>query len=223
MPHTSFYQVGDLFSTSTFGSDQSPGVSRDMASVDCPSETVNYNDDAQGTLRDDFLYNSALGAPSTGTLGWLPEWAVLAATIRALPKRAFWEIFAGTAGLTLAFSDAGWCIAPPVDIDDSESFDLLNPLFISVVVGLILEGRISLLHLAPPCSSFAWALNRFVSLRLRSVQDPGGLPDLSAANHQKVRLGNALCDVACRIAAAQHRAKGDWELGQPASPLMLKY
>ena len=143
---------------------------------------------------------------SVDSLGWLPSWIILIDTIRALPRRAFWEIFAGCAVLTSAFATESWCVAPPIDVVFNAEFDVLNPLFIAVLVGIILEGRIAVLHVSPPCASFSMALNRFVYCQLRSLEFPEGLPCLSHAQRQRVMLGNALCEVACRLCLAQKRA-----------------
>ena len=93
--------------------------------------------------------------------------------------------------------------------------------FVTVVIGLILEGRFSLIHLAPPCSSFSRAVNRFLTHAMRSHLFPAGLPNLSAHQEEKVRLGNALALVALRIAEVQEKAGGAWQFEQPASSLMV--
>ena len=80
--------------------------------------------------------------------------------------------------LTECMRERGWQCAAPLDILYHPDFDLLNPLFLAVVVGLILEGRFAILHLAPPCSSFSMAVNRFKSYAMRSWDFPLGLPNL---------------------------------------------
>ena len=119
------------------------------------------------------------------------EWRELSSLIRSTPGRVCWELFAGTAGLTHAFRNEGWCAAPPVDVITAPAFDLLNPLFLSLVFSIILEGRISVLHLAPPCSAPS-------------------------------QVGNALAEIALRLARAQDRAKGYIQLEQPESSSMLR-
>ena len=59
----------------------------------------------------------------------------------------FWEIFSGTAGLTKAFQSQGWQCAPPLDIMFDEAYNLMDPGFVCVVLGLVLERRFKLIHL----------------------------------------------------------------------------
>ena len=92
---------------------------------------------------------------------WLPSWLRLILIIRSAHHAVFWEMFAGKAGLTRKFLRQGWPCGPPVDIVYNPDFDLVNPLFLSVVLGLIFERLVRLLHLGPPCSSFSMAVNRF--------------------------------------------------------------
>ena len=84
-----------------------------------------------------------------------------------------------------------------------EVYSLLDPKLMSIVIGLILEGRFALIHLAPPCSSFSRAVNRFMSYALRSFDFPEGLLNLPEAQMLKVELGNVLAEVAVRLAMAQ--------------------
>ena len=123
--------------------------------------------------------------------------------------------------LTTAFAQAGWQTTPPIDIQDEIAFDLLNPLFRAVVIGLLLEGRVALLHMGPPCSSFSMAVNRFPQHAMRSRAEPLGFTHLQPHQQTKVDLGNALADVCVQLAAAQEAAKGFWQAEQPESSLMF--
>ena len=176
------------------------------------------------TSADDLqkLNETTRGSTSTlpPTVGWLAPWLVLVTVIRASPRPVFWEIFAGCAVLTSAFLEAGWTCAPPLDILDDEAFDLLNPLFVAIVLGLLLEGRCAMLHLGPPCSSFSMAVNRFIKHRMRTAALPGGLPNLNSRQQEKVRLGNALATVTTYLAMAQVRMKRQWSIEQPGSSIM---
>ena len=60
-----------------------------------------------------------------------------------------WGVFAGASTITQSLSHRGWVCAPPVDIANSMHFDVPNPLFTSILVGIILEGRITILALDP--------------------------------------------------------------------------
>ena len=105
---------------------------------------------------------------------WPSSWVALVSSIRMLNCIVFWEIFSGAAGLTSAFEANGWSLAPPIDILYCPDYDLLNPLFLGLCLGLIFERRIRLLHVGPPCSSFSMACNGCVSTMMRSVQFPEG-------------------------------------------------
>ena len=132
-------------------------------------------------------------------------------------------MFAGKAGLTREFLRQGWPCGPPVDIVYNPDFDLLNPFFLAIVLGLIFERLIRVLHLGPPCSSFSMACNRFKRYAMRSSREPGGFKNLPPHRAQKVRLGNALADIAARLADAQEKAGHFWILEQPATSIMWLY
>ena len=104
------------------------------------------------------------------------KWSELTELIRSSPGKVCWELFAGTAGLSLAFANEGWKTAPPIDIVMNPDFDLLNPLFLVLVLGIILEGWISVLHLGPPQC-------------IRSESQPAGLPGLTSEQREKCASG----------------------------------
>ena len=99
-----------------------------------------------------------------------------------------WEIFAGPGTLSVAFDRAGWIVAPSVDILLCPAFDLLNPLFIAVILGLVLEGIFVLTHLGPPRAPFC---------------------------SSGVSMGNALAETTIRIARAQSAIKQFLQNEQP--------
>ena len=68
------------------------------------------------------------------------------------PSPVFWEMCAGKAGLIREFLHQGWPCGPPVDIVYNLDFDLMNPLFLAIVLGLIFERLVQVLHLGQPCS-----------------------------------------------------------------------
>ena len=90
-----------------------------------------------------------------------------------------------------------------------------------VVLGLILEGWVSVLHLGPPSSSFASTVNRRASKRIRADERPAGRDNLSEVQEAKVRIGNELAKVAVTLAKAQIKTERWFQLEQPASSLML--
>ena len=154
---------------------------------------------------------------------WLPSWVRLIMTIRCAVAPVFWEIFSGKAGLTRAFIQEGWPCGPPIDILYNPEFDVLNPLFFAVILGLIFERLIRVLHLGPPCSSFSMAVNRFPVYAMRDAKHPEGFGNLPPHRRIKVQLGNALAEIAERLAQAQVKAGNYWMLEQPATSLMWLY
>ena len=88
--------------------------------------------------------------------GWPASWLSLVMSVRLLGAMCFWEIFSGVASLTSAFSNAGWSVAPPIDILYCPEFDLLNPLFLGLCLGLIFERRIRMLHVGPHARVSPW-------------------------------------------------------------------
>ena len=154
---------------------------------------------------------------------WPASWTSLIASIRLLTTMCFWEIFSGVAGLTTAFMNAGWACGPPIDILYCSDYDLLNPLFLGVCLGLIFERRIRMLHVGPPCSSFSMACNGTASTRMRSEQFPAGLPNLSKVRQEKVTLGNALAEVATKLCQAISLVGCLWTWEQPWTSLMWIY
>ena len=93
-------------------------------------------------------------------------------------------------------------------------------IFLAIVLGLIFERLVRVLHLGPPCSSFSMACNRFKRYAMRSSKEPGGFANLPPHRAQKVCLGNALADIAARLADAQEKAGNYWMLEQPATSIM---
>ena len=111
---------------------------------------------------------------------------------------------------------------PPLDAIYNSDFDLLNYMFVAVVVGLLAAHLVDLLHLAPPCATFSRALNGSEATRVRSFEKPMGLDGLSPAQAERVRIGNALAEVAAVLIQTQHEAGNLYDLEQPAESLMLE-
>ena len=70
----------------------------------------------------------------------------MASRVRSAGGNLFWELFAGVAILSRTFKEEGWRTGPPIDIVYTEAFNLLDPGFFMVVLGLVLEGWVSVLH-----------------------------------------------------------------------------
>ena len=116
---------------------------------------------------------------------WPDAWRELVDTVRQLPTKAFWEIFSGSVRATKGFKRVGWAVAPPIDVADEPWFNLLLQGFIAIIIGPIWKGRIAILWLGPPCSSFSMAVNRFVQYAMRSQENPDGLPNLIPHRKEK--------------------------------------
>jgi len=91
------------------------------------------------------------------TIAWPRAWSAMVVSMRNSVKPLFWELFAGCAELTKSFSGNLWVCGPPIDFTICKDFDLLNPHFVAIVIGLILENRVTLISLSPPyyCSAGA--------------------------------------------------------------------
>ena len=85
---------------------------------------------------------------------WPTSWVHLVQTVRGLQRPVFWELYSGRARLTGAFPDEGIECAPPIDAADNPEYNMLNAMFLALVVGLLGAHLVDLLHLAPPCFSF---------------------------------------------------------------------
>ena len=164
---------------------------------------------------------SLRGAPASG-LHFTQEWKRYAAHIRSFGCKLALEVFAGTCIITSILAEWGIPVAPPVEILIFEWMDLLNPMFVYLLIGLILEGRFWFLWLAPPCSTFSMACNRFIATMLRNSTHVEGLPWLRGKAAEKVRIGNGLRDVALTLAKAQTSIGETFALEQPGSSLMLE-
>ena len=153
---------------------------------------------------------------------WPPEWTALVQKMRGYTQRAFWEIFCGTMVATIAFAAVGWQVGPGIDVLIHDSYNIMNPLFLSLIFGLLLEGRVRCLWLAPPCSSFSIAWNSCWKTQLRDLLSGEPLHGLRAEHVKKISMGDALCDIAIRLFEVLVRANGDAVLEQPKSSLMFK-
>ena len=153
-------------------------------------------------------------------VAWPQAWVLIVQEIRRDARPKVWEILSGTLGLTQAFDEAVWPVAPPIDVALGPSIHLLSPLFMA---GIIDEGRVLLLHLGPPCSSFSIALNSARASAVLSVAEPAGLHDNPEYKEDKVRLGNSLADATVVLASAQAPMGRCTQFEQPQRPLMLDY
>jgi hypothetical protein len=145
------------------------------------------------------LDETLIGVQTPNHVAWPDSWHLLVESLRMLPNKAFWELFSGSARATIGFQEAGWSCGQPVDVANDETFNLLDPCFLALVIALIWEGLVALLWLGPPCSSFSMAVNRFWKHATRSMLYPQGFPWLTGNMKSKVMVGNALAVIACRL------------------------
>ena len=67
------------------------------------------------------------------------------------------------------------------------------------------------------------ACHGVLSTRMRSVEFPMGLPNLSSVRAEKVALGNALAEVAIKLCQAMSLIGALWTWEQPWTSLMWVY
>ena len=69
--------------------------------------------------------------------------------MRSFQCRCFWNMLPDDSVLSQSFKQAGWDVTLSLDTNVNPDFNLQNPFFFAVVVGLLLEGRVALLNLPP--------------------------------------------------------------------------
>ena len=126
-------------------------------------------------------------------------WKALDPT-RSLKVSVFLEIFSGCGRLGRAIHrKCGW----PVllwDINFGAMYDLLDSSNQNKIIHWIMSGEVRAGHLGTPCHSFFRARDRPGGPpRLRSDQQPLGLPDLRPGDQLKVTQGNRLMRFSCRV------------------------
>ena len=80
---------------------------------------------------------------------WPESWTGLCIEMRSFQCRCFWNMLPDNSVLSHSFRQAGWEVAWPLDANLNPDFNLQNPLFFAVAVGLLLEGRVAVLNLPP--------------------------------------------------------------------------
>ena len=186
------------------------------AEDDIPEQWHSSARDEIGTTADDV-------ASIPAHVPWPTSWVQLVQTVRGLQRPVFWEFFSGCTRMTGAFRDEGIQCAPPIDAADNPEYNLLNAMFLALVVGLLGAHLIDLLHLAPPCSSFSVILNACLRTQLRTKQMPHGIEGLDWEQARQVRTGNALAETAAVLVKAQHAAGNHFQMEQPARSLMVEF
>ena len=83
---------------------------------------------------------------------WRDEWVSLVRGIRNRGHGLVIELF-GRGVASQQFANHGWEVVHSIDVCHTEAFNVFNPVFFAILVGLVLEGRFALLILAPPWRS----------------------------------------------------------------------
>ena len=115
-----------------------------------------------------------------------------------------WEIFAGTAPITLAYRGLGWKMLEPVEIlTGTNAFD-------PEIDRRIRDGEVDWLWLSPPYRSFSALRHLARGGPLRPAGDPEGDP-----SDARIQLGNALWERALELAELICQAGGNFILEHP--------
>ena len=84
----------------------------------------------------------------------------------------FVEVYSGSARLSAAMLSAGFTVGPSIEL--KEGWDMSSQGLFNLLLKLVGAGRVGLLWLAPPCTTFSLALQP----RLRSKEEPWGFDSL---------------------------------------------
>ena len=135
---------------------------------------------------------------------------------RSLTVAVFLEIFCGCARLGRSVANiCGW----PVllwDIAFGSDYDLTKRRNQQLIIHWISSGQIRGGHLGTPCNSYSRARDRPGGPpRLRSDQQPLGLPNLRPGDQEKVRIGNVVMRFSCRVLHLARRLRLPFTLENP--------
>ena len=125
--------------------------------------------------------------------------ALRRATIRK--HQVFLDIFAGEGGLGRALERLGFGVVS-IDLNNGDEYDVLRRALERLLLGWISSGCVVGVHMAVDCRSWSIALHGPPVSSWRALRDRDnifGFPDLTPAQHAKVRFGNDLCYVCCRL------------------------
>jgi len=115
---------------------------------------------------------------------------------------AFWydflEVFAGTAVLSSCAARAGLRVGPPIELSRTRWFDLLDCRVVEWIVWMVAAGRVGIIWLAPPCTTFSMANWSFP----RSHSCPRGFDP----KESRTWVGNRLAELSLLILSVCERA-----------------
>ena len=129
------------------------------------------------------------------------------------------DLFCGCGGVAAAFRRRGVQCCE-YDLKRGPQFDLTSDKVARGIENRIQKGEVVACMLAPPCSSFSIATDRVAVVRTR--RHPWGVPNMSAADHARVLLGNKCAKAAIRIIRKLDEHHVPWILEQPLSSNMWR-
>ena len=151
-----------------------------------------------------FLGHTSPASPSTSSTSW-----------RANPKApglykrgVFWEVFSGSGRLTQAISAEGLCTLPTIDVKKGCAFDLSRRSTQILIKQLILEEKVSFLHLGTPCIVFSNARRNIRNLIRARARE---------------RVGCKLAFFSAELARLCHRRQTQWSIENPASSRLWQF
>ena len=103
----------------------------------------------------------------------------------------FLEVYAGAATITRQMDFLGYCCGPPIDLSNSEEFNLMWPHVLEWISSLVSSGRLRSFFVSPPCTTFSIMRRP----RLRSASSPFGFD----TSDPQTRTGTILACRGCQL------------------------
>lgn len=121
-------------------------------------------------------------------------------SMKRRPPKFCLEIFAGTARISAALQKAG-ITTYPIDIDLFPSHNVLDPVCAHALLNWISSGRVLLVWLGMPCTTFSSARRNdgVGPLPLRDGDHLWGLPNLGRNDARKLTEGNKLFNFTMQV------------------------
>ena len=116
-------------------------------------------------------------------------------------RRVFLDLFCGDHGVERSLKRKGHAVIA-LDINDDSRIDLTDPQVLSVVLGWIKSGCVKGIWLATPYTSWSRARHGPINSSwgpLRNNQFLFGIPGLSSADRQKIKVGNATLHATTKV------------------------
>ena len=148
-------------------------------------------------------------------------------TVQPQPGSLFLELFAGTAGVSKAFSRVGFQVLAVDSVKPQGvpalALDLTKASSQKLVLDLVQSKRLAAVHLAPPCGTSSRAREIYAvpgcPQPLRSPLHADGLPGLSFLQRTRVSAANKLYRFTAEVIRACHSLGVLWSLENPQSSM----